>query len=92
MQVETIRGRVFTHATTADPNSPITPVGGILSYAPDSLHPLPAGVDAQGQNAIIGSAFGAVVNASVTNFSNKLADCCNGLTVDECVSGGGTSD
>jgi hypothetical protein len=68
-----IMGQVFKHAVGTDPNSlPISQVGGTLVYTPGSL---PAGVDALGQNAIIGSAFGAVVNASVTNFSNILADC-----------------
>jgi hypothetical protein len=49
-------------------------------YTPTSL---PIGVDILGQNAIIGSAVGAVVNASVTNFSNKL---------EECQGTGGTAD
>ena len=97
-RVETVTGRVFTHATVGDdqsqrnPNGPITRVGGILSYAPDSLHPLPAGVDGEGQNAIIGSAIGAVMNASVTNFTNMVADCCDGLAVEACLGGGGTLD
>ena len=55
-----------------DPNSAISQVGGTLVYTPESL---PTGVQTLGQNALIGSAFGAVVNASVTNFSNILADC-----------------
>ena len=73
-----IMGQVFKHAVGTDPNSAISQVGGTLVYTPGSL---PAGVDALGQNAIIGSAFGAVVNASVTNFSNILAEC-QGSTAD----------
>ena len=67
-----IMGQVFKHAVKTDPNSAISQVGGTLVYTPESL---PAGVDALGQNAIIGSAFSAAVNASVTNFSNILAVC-----------------
>jgi hypothetical protein len=68
-----IMGQVFKHKDGTDPNSlPISQVGGTLVYTPDSL---PAGVDTLGQNGIIGSAISAVVNASVTNFSNKLEDC-----------------
>ena len=67
-----IMGQVFKHAVGTDPNSPISQVGGTLVYTPQSL---PVGVEPLGQNAIIGSAFGAVVNASVTNFSNNVADC-----------------
>ena len=82
-----ITGQVFRHAVATDPDSPISQVGGTLVYEPASL---PAGVDTLGQNAIIGSAFSAVVNASVTNFSNVLADCCPVLA--DCLGGGGTSD
>jgi hypothetical protein len=67
-----IMGQVFKHAVATDPNSAISPVGGTLVYTPESL---PDGVETLGQNALIASAFGAVVNASVTNFSNILADC-----------------
>lgn len=67
-----IMGQVFKHEVGTDPNSAISQVGGTLVYTPESL---PAGVDALGQNALIGSAFSAVMNASVTNFSNILADC-----------------
>jgi hypothetical protein len=67
-----IMGQVFKHAVGTDPNSAISQVGGTLVYTPQSL---PDGVDALGQNAIIGSAFNAVVNTSVTNVSNILADC-----------------
>ena len=66
-----IMGQVFKHAEPTDPNSAISQVGGTLVYTGS----LPAGVETLGQNALIGSAFGAVVNASVTNFSNILADC-----------------
>jgi hypothetical protein len=76
-----IKGEVFKHLDATNPNSPlITPAAGTLSYGPN---PLPVGVETLGQNAIIGSAFGAVVNASVTNFSNILTDC---------QGSGGTSD
>lgn len=75
-----IMGQVFKHADGTDPNSAISQVGGTLVYTPTSL---PIGVDILGQNAIIGSAVGAVVNASVTNFSNKL---------EECQGTGGTAD
>ena len=75
-----IMGQVFKHADGTDPNSAISQVGTTLVYTPASL---PTGVDTLGQNAIIGSAVGAVVNASVTNFSNKL---------EECQGSGGTAD
>jgi hypothetical protein len=69
-----IKGEVFQHLDAKNPDSPlITPAAGTLLYGPPN--PLPLGVDTLGQNAIIGSAFNAVVNASVTNFSNILADC-----------------
>lgn len=75
-----IMGQVFKHADRTDPNSAIpSQVGGTLVYTPTSL---PTGVDTLGQNAIIGSAVGAVVNASVTNFSNKLEDCQGSGTAD----------
>ena len=67
-----IMGQVFKHAVGTDPTSAITQVGGTLVYTPQSL---PDGVDTLGQNAIIGSALNSVVNASVTNFSNMVADC-----------------
>jgi hypothetical protein len=70
-----IMGQVFKHAVATDPGSAITQVGGTLVYTPQSL---PDGVDTLGQNAIIGSAFNSVVNASVTNFSNIVADCLGG--------------
>ena len=52
-----IMGQVFKHTGGRIPTSAITQVGGTLVYTPKSL---PDGVDDLGQNAIIGSAFGAV--------------------------------
>ena len=73
----TVTGKVFSHMTPSDPNSALGPQVGkagskTLTYGP---LPFPAGVTSPGQNGILGSAITAVLNASVTNFSNDPARC-----------------
>lgn len=67
-----ITGQVFRHATPSDPNSATTQIGPTLVYTPEAL---PEGVSTLGQNGLLGSAFNAVVNSSITNFTNIAANC-----------------
>jgi hypothetical protein len=64
----------ITSTTVAtDPNSALgAQVGPTLTYHPAAL---PAGVTSPGANAVIATAINAVVNASVTNFTNVAAQC-----------------
>jgi uncharacterized repeat protein (TIGR01451 family) len=67
-----VTGRVFTHSTPLDPDSPLgVQVGTTLTY----FNPLPEGVSSPGQNGILAQAVSAVVDLSVTNFTNDPALC-----------------
>lgn len=69
----TVTGKVFPHATPTDPNSKLKEqVGTTLTWGPEAL---PAGVTSPGQNGLVASAVTAVLNTSVTNFSNDAARC-----------------
>jgi len=67
-----ITGRVFAHSVPADPDSDLAGLIGALEYNPVIL---PPGVTSPGANGLIGTAINAVVNASVTNFTNDLRQC-----------------
>jgi hypothetical protein len=67
-----VTGKVFAHATATDPNSALGgQVGSTLTYS----GALPAGVTSPGENGIMASAISAVVNSSVTNFTNDPEAC-----------------
>jgi hypothetical protein len=67
----TVTGKVFTHVTPRDPNSPLdVQVGTTLTNSG-----LPEGVTSSGEIGILGSAIGAVLNVSVTNFTNNATQC-----------------
>jgi len=69
----TVTGKVFRHATATDPNSRLAAqVGSTLTYRPATL---PAGVTSPGELGIMASSVAAVLNASVTNFSNDPVRC-----------------
>jgi DNA-binding beta-propeller fold protein YncE len=69
----TVTGKVFRHSTPEDPNSALgVQVAGTLTYSPAML---PAGVASTGENGIAGSSINAVLNVSLTNFSNNTAQC-----------------
>jgi hypothetical protein len=71
--VPRVKGKVFTHTFPLDPNSPLgVQVGETLRYEPAGL---PAGVSPAGQNGIVAQAISAVVDLSVTNFTNDPALC-----------------
>ena len=61
----TVTGNVFKHVTPTSPNSAVDGLVGTLSFT----GPLPAGVDSTGEVGIVGSAFSAVLDSSVTNFT-----------------------
>jgi sugar lactone lactonase YvrE len=66
--VPSVTGKVFTHTTPSDPNSDLGfKVGTTLTYEPGVL---PAGVLATGENALLAQAVSAVVDLSITNFTN----------------------
>ena len=67
-----ITGQAYRHLTPSDPNSDIAEIGAALNFSPPTL---PPGVDPLGEEGIIGWAVGAVVNSSVTNFSNIRENC-----------------
>ena len=68
----TVTGKVFAHATATDPNSALGgQVGSTLTYS----GALPAGVTSPGENGLMASAISAVVNSSVTNFTNDPVAC-----------------
>jgi hypothetical protein len=68
-----VTGKVFKHSTRTDPNSALgAQVGSTLEYLPAAL---PAGVTSPGENGIVASSNNAVLNASVTNFSNDATHC-----------------
>jgi len=68
-----VTGRVFKHLASTNPNSPLgDQIGATLKYRPDAL---PAGVTSSGKNGILASSIGAVLNVSVTNFSNNATLC-----------------
>ena len=67
-----ITGQAYRHDDPLDPNSDIIEIGAQLNVAPPTL---PLGVDPEGEEGIIGWAVGAVVNSSVTNFSNIRERC-----------------
>jgi hypothetical protein len=67
----TVTREVFTHTVAEDPNSPLgVQVGTTLTNAG-----LPLGVTSSGEIGILGSAIGAVLNVSVTNFTNNATQC-----------------
>jgi hypothetical protein len=67
-----VTGKVITHSTPTDPDSPLgVQVGTTLTY----FQPLPDGVSSPGQNGILAQAVSAVVDLSVTNFTNDPALC-----------------
>jgi hypothetical protein len=68
-----VTGKVFTHTTPLDPDSALgAQLGATLTYEPSAL---PAGVSPTGENGIVAQAVSAVVDLSVTNFSNDPARC-----------------
>jgi hypothetical protein len=62
----TVTGRVFQHATPTDPNSPL---GAQLGITLTFSGARPAGVDATGEVGMAASAFGAMADSSVANFT-----------------------
>jgi hypothetical protein len=67
-----VTGKVFTHSVPLNPDSALgVQVGATLTYE----LPLPDGVSSPGQNGIMAQAVSAVVDLSVTNFSNDPAVC-----------------
>ena len=67
-----VTGRVFTHSEPLNPDSALVmQVGSTLEYH----QPLPDGVSSPGQNGIMAQAISAVVDLSVTNFTNDPALC-----------------
>ena len=67
-----VTGTVISHRDPRDPNSPLfAQVGPTLTYQAA----LPAGVSSPGQNGILAQAVSAVVDLSVTNFSNDPSAC-----------------
>jgi hypothetical protein len=69
----TVTGKVFKHIVPTNPNSALgAQVGDTLTYQPSAL---PAGVTSSGENGILGSAISAVLNVSVTNFTNNATQC-----------------
>lgn len=71
----TVTGKVFSHSAPADPNSALfAQVGTTLTYHPDPAV-LPLGVASTGEDGILGSSINAVLNVSVTNFSNNATQC-----------------
>ena len=68
-----VTGQVFRHTEPADPHSALgAQVGETLVYEPGVL---PEGVSSSGQVCIVAQAISAVVDLSVTNFSNDPARC-----------------
>jgi DNA-binding beta-propeller fold protein YncE len=68
-----VTGRVFKHSASTNPNSPLgDQIGATLKYRPEVL---PAGLTSPGKTGILASSIGAVLNVSVTNFSNNAALC-----------------
>jgi hypothetical protein len=68
-----VTGKVFTHSAPLDSDSPLdVQVGHTLMYQPGALL---AGVSSPGENAILAQAVNAMVDLSVTNFSNDPARC-----------------
>jgi hypothetical protein len=62
----TVTGKVFQHATPTDPDSALgAQVGVTLSFSGAR----PAGVDATGEIGMAASAFGAMADSSVANFT-----------------------
>ena len=78
--IPTVTGKVFKHSTPGDPNSALVPeelggqVGSTLIYQPQPAV-LPAGVTSPGKNGILASSINAVLNVSVTNFTNDATRC-----------------
>jgi len=63
----TVTGQVFKHAEPSDPSSDLgAQVGSTLEFN----EPLPEGVSSLGESGIIAQAVSAVVDLSVTNFTN----------------------
>jgi hypothetical protein len=68
-----VTGKVFRHSIPTDPNSALgDQVGKTLKYRPAAL---PDGVTSPGENGILASSIGAVLNVSVTNFTNDATQC-----------------
>jgi hypothetical protein len=68
-----VTGKVFAHSTPKNADSSLgAQVGPTLTYQPNAL---PAGVSSTGENGILAQAVNAVVDLSVTNFSNDPARC-----------------
>jgi hypothetical protein len=61
----TVTGNVFKHVTPTSPNSAVDGLVGTLTFTGT----LPTGVDTTGEVGIVGSAFSAVLDSSVTNFT-----------------------
>jgi hypothetical protein len=73
--IPTVTGKVLRHSTPTDPNSLLgAQVGSTLIYQPQPAV-LPAGVTSPGENGILASSINAVLNVSVTNFSNDATQC-----------------
>jgi alpha-tubulin suppressor-like RCC1 family protein len=68
-----VTGKLFRHIEPADPDSALSAqVGTTLTYRPAAL---PNGVSSSGGNGILAQAVSAVVDLSITNFSNDPARC-----------------
>ena len=66
-----VTGKVFRHEMRTDPNSA---VGGQVVTTPLEAA-LPTGMTNPGKSGILASSIGAVLNVSVTNFSNDATKC-----------------
>ena len=67
-----VTGKVFAHSTPKNADSSLgAQVGSTLTY-PAAL---PAGVSSTGENGILAQSISAVVDLSVTNFSNDPTRC-----------------
>jgi Protein of unknown function (DUF1566) len=83
-----VTGKVFRHTTATNPNSALgAQVGVTLTYSPGSL---PAGVSSPGENGIMASGISAIVNSSVTNFTNDPVACGGTTTARYVDNGDGT--
>jgi hypothetical protein len=70
-----VTGEVFRHSTPKDPNSALgVRVAPPLTYQPAS-GALPDGVTSPGKHGVVASSINAVLNVSLTNFTNDATLC-----------------